>query len=273
MSRGFSKIIIHQTKHLLHAVLDIATEMMVVKYDGRLTDKQMQKWEKYGLISFDVFDTLLLRPFSKPTDLFRILERKNGIKGFHGKRIKAEEHARQKLGREINLQEIYEELVRDFSGTREGRKFLNGIRGKTEEADHLTEKDKDEIIRRLMEMEYDEEMRQCYANTDLKKLYRYFKKKGIRMIAVSDMYLNEQQIGKLLKENGFGSIKKVYVSCDSGVGKHRGRLLKIVKELEKNRAKQGQRPIRTMHIGDNLHADIEGGLMGGWDVLWYRRMR
>lgn len=273
MNRKISTKIIKRTKSTLHAVIDIATEMTVAKYDGHILDKQLQKWEQYGLISFDVFDTLLLRPFAKPTDLFWTLERKNGIEGFHDKRIRAEEQARQESGKEVNLQEIYEEFVRNISGTPEGRKLLNGICGKTDEGNHLTEKDQDEIVRRLMGMEYDEEMRQCYANTDLKKLYRYFKKKGIRMIAVSDMYLSEQQIGKLLRENGFGSIKKIYVSCDRGVGKHRGRLLKIVKELEKNRAKQGQRPIRMMHIGDNLHADIEGGLMGGWDVLWYRRMR
>lgn len=38
---------------------------------------------KYDVISFDIFDTLLLRPFIKPTDLFWYIETKYNIKGFH----------------------------------------------------------------------------------------------------------------------------------------------------------------------------------------------
>ena len=30
--------------------------------------------EKYKVISFDIFDTLLIRPYDKPTDLFEELE-------------------------------------------------------------------------------------------------------------------------------------------------------------------------------------------------------
>ncbi len=32
---------------------------------------------KYDVISFDIFDTLLLRPFIKPTDLFLYIETKS----------------------------------------------------------------------------------------------------------------------------------------------------------------------------------------------------
>ncbi len=45
---------------------------------------------KYDVISFDIFDTLLLRPFIKPTDLFWYIETKYNIKGFHQARILAE---------------------------------------------------------------------------------------------------------------------------------------------------------------------------------------
>ncbi|GAA8357863.1 hypothetical protein KH0195_23590 [Helicobacter pylori] len=34
---------------------------------------------KYDVISFDIFDTLLLRPFIKPTDLFLYIETKYNI--------------------------------------------------------------------------------------------------------------------------------------------------------------------------------------------------
>ncbi len=50
---------------------------------------------KYDVISFDIFDTLLLRPFIKPTDLFWYIETKYNIKGFHQARILAEMQSRE----------------------------------------------------------------------------------------------------------------------------------------------------------------------------------
>lgn len=50
---------------------------------------------KYDVISFDIFDTLLLRPFIKPTDLFWYIETKYDIQGFCQARILAEVQSRR----------------------------------------------------------------------------------------------------------------------------------------------------------------------------------
>ena len=34
------------------------------------------------IISFDIFDTLIVRKVTRPEDIFRIIEKKTGIKGF-----------------------------------------------------------------------------------------------------------------------------------------------------------------------------------------------
>ena len=68
----------------------------------------------FDVVSFDIFDTLLLRPFLKPTDLFWKLERDEGAKGFAEDRIAGERRAHAKAraaGRvEATFQEIYEEI-------------------------------------------------------------------------------------------------------------------------------------------------------------------
>ena len=38
------------------------------------TWKLIERLERYDIISFDIFDTLLLRPFSDPTELFYLLD-------------------------------------------------------------------------------------------------------------------------------------------------------------------------------------------------------
>ena len=50
---------------------------------------------KHDVISFDIFDTLLLRPYVKPTDLFEHLEKLENLSGFANARIKAEKIARE----------------------------------------------------------------------------------------------------------------------------------------------------------------------------------
>lgn len=44
----------------------------------------------YDVISFDIFDTLLFRPFEKPTDLFIILQDKWDYVNFYNIRIEME---------------------------------------------------------------------------------------------------------------------------------------------------------------------------------------
>ena len=51
---------------------------------------------QYDVISFDVFDTLILRPFSLPTDLFFIIGDRLGYPDFERIRRKMEEAARKK---------------------------------------------------------------------------------------------------------------------------------------------------------------------------------
>ena len=76
--------------------------------------KELKKrLEQYDVISFDVFDTLVFRPFSDPTDLFYLLGRELEYMDFKGIRCEAERKARkEKMNRdgqdEVTLRDIYD---------------------------------------------------------------------------------------------------------------------------------------------------------------------
>ena len=67
--------------------------------------------ENYEIISFDIFDTLIIRYVEKPEDIFSIIEyRIKDAIDFKNKRINAEKIARRKFEREITIDDIYSEL-------------------------------------------------------------------------------------------------------------------------------------------------------------------
>ena len=59
------------------------------------------------VVSFDLFDTLILRPFMRPTDLFKLLGQFYSRDDFFDCRRMAESEARTSLGTWVNLDEIY----------------------------------------------------------------------------------------------------------------------------------------------------------------------
>ena len=68
---------------------------------------------QYEVISFDVFDTLLFRPFSQPTTIFHIIGKRLNIPEFYQTRIEAERIAHEiaiaRTGnREICIDDIYD---------------------------------------------------------------------------------------------------------------------------------------------------------------------
>lgn len=101
---------------------------------------------QYDVISFDVFGTLILRPFSSPRVLFSIMEERLGIYKFAKIRLDSEDEVRlQKLNSDdghdnVTLHEIYQLIAK-----------------KTNLDANLTAK-----------LEYDLEMEFCYANSYFK---------------------------------------------------------------------------------------------------------
>ena len=194
---------------------------------------------KYDVISFDIFDTLLLRPFSEPADLFFFSGAELGLLDIRRIRMEQEEEARKlcernRGNRETDLCQIWNRMEQAV-----GIPADVGI-----------------------ELEQELEEKFCYANPFILKVYEKLRENGKRIIAVSDMYLSGKFLKKLLEQNGFRGIEKLYVSCEYGCSKGDGGLFRIVRsEYPKGTA--------FIHVGDNPVSDIRSAQKCGLHTLYY----
>lgn len=95
-----------------------------------------------------------------------------------------------------------------------------------------------------------EEIKQELENSQAIYNYAISKNKGIYII--SDMYLPEKFILKMLNINGYRGFKQLYVSNVYAADKRSGKLFKKVME------DQGFSENEIIHVGDSVKADILG---------------
>ena len=186
---------------------------------------QIQKYKKlideHKIISFDIFDTLLVRPYLKPSDLFLHLETTENKPGFAKARIKAERDIRSvgDYDGDITLDMIYSHINDEFKN--------------------------------LQEKEKEFELQVCQQHPVIKQLYDYALEQGKKVIIISDMYLSRQFLVNLLNKNGYQKFQDIFVSCEEHASKRDGSLYKAV--LDKMKCL----PADILHIGDNPVVDGE----------------
>lgn len=178
------------------------------------------------VISFDIFDTLLLRPFDNPKTVFFLVGEKLHCPSFTRYRVLAEKQARQEAmekngTNEVTLCDIYQKMQRYVACD----------------------------IRRAMELEEETELSLLQANPYMKQLYQTAVELGKTVIAVSDMYLSSQVIEKALVQNGYTQLSRIFISQECGFSKRSGQLFPYVRE-------QLGTEKRYFHIGDNYTADF-----------------
>lgn len=190
-------------------------------------NKFASKLAMYDVISLDVFDTLVLRPFSTPSDLFFLLGDKINYLNFQQIRCEMEQKARIKKYEkdnhyEVSLEDIYDEIALE------------------------TGLCKDEV----MHMELDLEYTYCFANPYMLQVVQELLKQNKKIIIISDMYLNTEQIQTLLSKCGYPKFNSYYVSCDCKKSKSKGDLYDVVKVKEGLKATYA-------HVGDNAFVDVK----------------
>lgn len=196
-------------------------------------------------VSFDIFDTLILRPFLYPTDLFIVLEQYadtlvktvDGI-GFKELRIIAEKDIRNKRNREniseVTLDEIYEEL------------------------ELITSLDK-AILESIKLKEAELELLYCYERKSGKELYELARYLGKQIVFTSDMYLPKETVEKILKKNGY-SEGKLFLSSEYKKTKATKDLFtEVINSLK-------VLPSQILHIGDNYVTDVENAKELGFEA-------
>ena len=204
-------------------------------------EKLIERLERYDIISFDIFDTLLLRPFSDPTELFYLLDIRFSYIDLCRIRREAEAAVRKKSGRaysgEVSLSEIWAELER-----------VTGI--PAEEG---------------MEAELELERKYCTANPYFLPILEALRKRKKKIVVTSDMYLGRDFLKKLLEEKGLGAFDGYYVSSEHRASKHEGGLYRIVREETGGQDSAAG----YVHVGDNVHSDIRMAGKAGFAALLY----
>ena len=185
-----------------------------------MIDELIKYIPEFDVISFDIFDTILLRPLMDPQDVWRVMEAKEGLEGFVKARRMADAKtyaAATKRGGETTISEAYE-LIPKWA-------YM---------------KDK--------ELEYEDRL--LVPNPEIVVLWRKAGELGKKRVIVSDMYLPGAFVKKFLQDRGIDGWDGFYLSSECGVRKASGGLFKVM--LGDMQVK----PDKVMHIGDNRHSDV-----------------
>lgn len=195
----------------------------------------------YDVISFDIFDTTIIRICDSPRDVFKIVAKKAkvlGIDNFETIRIKAQELAEKEHGVSTNLIKIYEKV-----------KVLTGLNN--------------EQIDVLQHFEIQTEAVSCIPNATTISLIKDLNDKGKKVVFTSDMYLDSNMIKEIFKTNGIHIVyDALFVSCEIGQSKSNGKLFEYIKNYYAG--------MRIVHVGDYWRSDIYNALkIGGIKTVYY----
>lgn len=188
----------------------------------------------FDVVSFDIFDTLLIRPFIDPNDLYRKIGLIHNRRFFAFFRSWAQRVAQRKAGeRDPSLDGIYS-LIPRYGNL---KKIELNLRSKT-----------------------------LYGNCELIKLLRFAAKQGKKILIISDMYLSSAYLKEILMQQGVSHWDGFYVSNEHNGRKSNGKLYEeILRELN-------VKPEKVLHIGDNRRADVLQANKQGMVAYLYPRV-
>lgn len=189
--------------------------------------------EHVKVLSLDCFDTLLWRKVRHPFDVFFDLQSSEAFRArsFTAKqRAAAEAQARRmqaarKERFEVSLAEIYRAAFPDLT---------------------------DPEVEAMASAELEAECAACFAFPPAVQLILAAKKRGLRVVIVSDTYFSESQLRVLLKSclpgAAYDALEHVFCSSDHGYSKSNGLFDRVIETLR-------EKPDRVLHLGDNPVAD------------------
>jgi FMN phosphatase YigB (HAD superfamily) len=185
-------------------------------------------------LSLDCFDTLLWRRTASPADVFFEMAQSEAFRtlGLDATlRVRAERMARglasiTKQSTEVKLDDIYRAAFPE----------LNEIQ-----------------LRSLREAELAAEIAACYAFPATVQLMRAAKARGLRIVIVSDTYLSEPELRRLLTAvlpaDVMATIQRIFCSCEHGRAKADGLFEEVLQSL-------GLKSSDLLHVGDNAISDV-----------------
>ncbi|NBD27566.1 HAD-IA family hydrolase [Paenibacillus glycinis] len=196
-------------------------------------------------ISFDIYDTALLRNVLYPSDIFDIVEmtlseQRIAIVEFKRLRIASESEARRRsVSEDITIDDIYR-VVMERIGTA--------------------------LSEQALQLELEVERKFTVANRFIKQVYDYARERGKLILFISDMYLPPTVLTELLLKNGYDQYDALLVSGEDGCSKATGSRYRQLQDLYPS-------TMSWLHIGDNLVSDYENARKAGINAYYYKSVR
>lgn len=195
----------------------------------------MQVIDEYDAISFDIFDTLIMRKTLLPEDVFIIMEQKLISRGCSCDFVSNRKRAiMENTTANPNIYEIYKQFA-EFTGLSAAE------------------------CQEIMQLELDIERRVLVKRKAVAAVMKRIHDMGKPVFLITDMYLPADIIEEILTGLGITCYDDLLVSCDN-------RNLKTENLFSIYRDKHPQG--RYLHIGDNLLSDIECAEKHGIDTIY-----
>ena len=210
------------------------------KLSGITRKELIEKIEKADVVSFDLFDTLVMRQTLYAEDVIELvncrLKADNiNIDCFCKRRLGAEKELSKNAA--PTLEEIYRHMLDD--NAYEDALEVNGI-----------------TAEKLAKLEWDIDYNLLIPREEICGILRGIVSKGRKVYIVSDTYYNKEQLREILNKCGIDGYTDILASSDYKTGKRQG-LFDILKACEKGRNSN------FLHIGDDIVADVESARSHG----------
>ena len=199
------------------------------------TDELLQIVDEYDAVSFDIFDTLIMRKTLLPQDVFAIAEQKLAGQGcFCDFVLNRKRAILENTTANPNINEIYDHFAKisDLSVSE---------------------------CQVLMQLELELERKVLVSRRTVVEALKRIHNMGKPVFLITDMYLPADIIEEILAGLGVTDYDDLLVSCDY-------RTLKTENLFSVYRKKHPYN--RYLHIGDNLTSDIECAEKNGIDTVY-----
>ncbi len=186
----------------------------------------------YDAISFDIFDTLIMRKTLEPWDVFDIVEERLKTKGIYISNFKKNRKEADRLAAGGTIEDIYYILQEILN--------LDSVQRDT-----------------IMDVEIQCERELLIPRYDMIRIMQYAFYLGKKVSLISDMYMPSNLLTSILHGLDIKEFHKLYVSCDYKTSKSDGLFEIYLQDIPQK---------KCLHIGDDKYADVKKPKQYGIDT-------
>lgn len=200
-----------------------------------------KKIDESEVVSFDIFDTLIMRRIFSPEDVFRL------------------------LGEEVHSTLSIDEDI-DIAGIRAKASSSCNVYASIDDIYTVIQSDckmTDEQVHDTMKLEFNIDKRLCVQRKEIVELYDYSISKGKSVYLISDMYYTKDYIKELLSACNINLIDddNIWISCEINKDKITGSMWEEYANIIGTDRK-------CIHIGDNIKGDVYNPQSYGIDAYY-----